>query len=131
MIRRFRKIYTEFGALSLAQTVLLMVGLILMGLCGVFLTDDYTAAIIAATSLPIGYLLRGLISDGIEYYRMGIPAGLLVYCVVRAVGHWLGMSHETDLLIITATTAVLFNLDFWAYSDPLTVSADNPKYRNG
>ena len=47
-----------------------------------------------------------------------------MYGVVLALGERFGLDRESQLLIITVTTVVLFDLQFWSLTDPSVVNVD-------
>jgi hypothetical protein len=64
-----------------------------------------------------GYFARARIVALIERIAVAVKAGLFVYGLVLFFGERAGIENDWQLLIITVTTALLFNLQFWAFSD--------------
>ncbi len=118
MVARFGRIYRVFGVSELIRTLILLVGLILMAVLGVAMHSSITAAEIAVGGLAIGWVLRNQIAQGAEYCAAMIRVGLVTYAIVLAAGSSLGLAPNLKLLIITATTVIIFNLRFWSLSDP-------------
>lgn len=109
----------------------MLVGLAGMALLDFFAFASLTAAVIAAAGLLAGFLLRGLISRGVEFYARVLPAGLFVYSAVLFLGEQLGLDRSALLAIITATTVVVFNLQFWSLSDPAVVNTERMRGAKG
>lgn len=122
MFGRFRRIRAEFGATAAARTAVLLVGLLGMAVFGWVSFSSPWPAVVAVVGLLLGFVLRGPIGSGVEYYSGVVPAGLFVYGLVLFGGERVGLSPEARLLIITATTAVVFGIQFWSLSDPSVVS---------
>jgi hypothetical protein len=72
----------------------------------------------------LGFLLRRKIADGAEHYPRVITVGLFVYPIILLLGDQLGLKQSTKLAIITVTTVLIFNLQFWSLSDPSIVNAE-------
>ena len=47
-----------------------------------------------------------------------MPVGLFIYAVVLFLGKQFGLDNGMQLLIITLTTVVIFDIQFWSLSDP-------------
>lgn len=125
MIDRFRRIKDEFGTTMLARTLLLVVGLIGMSAFGFFLFKSPWMLIVSVSGLGIGWLLRKTIVDQFEVLSWVMPIGLMVYGVVLFIGDKvLGSSGEMQLLIVTITTVVVFDIQFWSYSDPSIINTE-------
>jgi hypothetical protein len=128
-MNRFRRIQNEFGGKALLRTSVLLVGL-----CGVTLFDYFAfssirAGLIAIVGLALGWLFRWKIAQGVEYYRRAFSVGLFVYSVTLLLGDLVGLEHSTKLAVITATTVVIFDLQFWSLSDPSVINADRDTQR--
>lgn len=124
MLNRFQRIRTEFGTMILIRTTLLLVGLIAMTIFGFFAFSSLLAGVIAVTGLILGFLFRKQISTGIEYYSYAIPAGLFVYSIILFLGDRFGFENSVKLIIITVTTVIIFDLQFWSLSDPSVVNQE-------
>ena len=128
MISRFARIKDEFGTKVLLRILLLLLGLIGMSLLGWFALGNPWPAVISIAGLLIGWLLRRVILDHGESLTWGVPIGLTVFGIVAFAGERIfGISRETQLLIITLTTVVIFNIQFWWLSDPLVVKVNNDR----
>ena len=125
MLNRFCRIYSEFGAKAAVKVAVLIIGLVGMAVGGVIGFGSPWAAVISAVGLVLGFLLRRAIAKGIEAYSRVFQVGVFVYGIVLFIGERLGWEMETKLLIITATTAVVFNLQFWSLSDCSVVNTEH------
>ena len=121
-MKRFRRIQNEFGTTVLLRTCLLLIGLFGMALLDYFAFSRIRAGLITIVGLALGFLLRRLIVKGVEYYRRGIYIGLFVYSVTLLLGDLVGLENSTKLAVITATTVVIFDLQFWSLSDTSVVA---------
>jgi hypothetical protein len=125
MISRFTRIKNEFGTKVLVRIVLLLVGLVGMSLLGWFALGTLWPVGISIVGLLIGWLLRGAIVEHGGSLTWALPASLTVYGVVLFIGERiLGISRETQLLVITVTTVITFNIQFWWLSDPLVINVE-------
>jgi hypothetical protein len=125
MISRFARIRNEFGTSVLLRIVLLLLGLVGMSLLGWFALGTLWPVGISVAGLLTGWLLRGAIVDHGESLTWAVPVGLTVFGIVAFVGEkLLGISRETQLLIITATTVIVFNIQFWWLSDPNVINTE-------
>jgi hypothetical protein len=127
LLNRFRKIRQEFGTRAVVRLSVLLVGLVGMALLGAIAFASPWAAVVGAAGLALGFLLRRPIARGIEYYGVVIPAALFVYGIVLVLGDRVGLGDEAKLLIITATTVVVFDLQFWSLSDPSVMNPERPE----
>ena len=118
MIARFRRIHREFGTQGLLKTLLLLFGLVAMAVMGIVMLESFDAAAIAVVGLALGALARRPIAKRVELLPRVVHVGLFIYAVVLFLGGRFDMDNEVKLLIVTLTTVVLFNLQFWALSDP-------------
>ena len=121
---RFWRIRREFGVGILVRTALLLAGLFLMSLFDYFAFKSFRAGVIAAAGLALGFLFRRRIPEGVEFYPRLVSVGLFVYPVILFVGGLLGLGKSTQLAVITAVTAAIFDLQFWSLSDPSVVNAE-------
>jgi hypothetical protein len=124
MLDRFRRIRCEFGTSAVVRTSVLVIGLLCMSVLGLIMFSSLWTALIAAVGLTLGFLLRRPIASGVEYYSLTFRAGLFIYGVVLFLGEHFGLSQEAKLLIITATTVAVFDLQFWSLSDPSVVNTE-------
>jgi len=118
MIVRLRRIHHEFGMQGLLKTLLLLFGLVAMALMGIFMFGRFDAAVIAVAGLALGALARREIAKRALLLPKAVRAGLFVYAIVLFLGGQLGIDPAVKLIVITLTTVVLFDLQFWALSDP-------------
>ena len=93
-----------------------------MALLDYFAFSSIRAGLITIVGLALGFLLRRLIVKGVEYYRRGIYIGLFVYSVTLLLGDLIGLENSIKLAVITATTVVIFDLQFWSLSDTSVVA---------
>jgi hypothetical protein len=124
MLNRFCRIHREFGTSAVVRLSVLLIGLLGMALLGLIAFASAWATLVAAIGLALGVLLRQEIARGAKYYSRAIPASLFVYGIVLFLGERLGLDPEARLLIITATTVVVFDLQFWSLSDPSVVNTE-------
>lgn len=123
-MNRFRRIQNEFGAMASLRTSLLLIGLWGMALFDYFAFSSITAGLIAIVGLALGWLFRRKIAKGVEYYRRALTVGLFVYSIILLLGDLLGLENSTKLAVITATTVVIFDLQFWSLSDSSVTNAE-------
>jgi hypothetical protein len=120
---RFRRIREEFGVGTAIRTALLLAGLCAMPPFDYFAFKSFRAGVIAAAGLLLGFLFRRRIPEGAEHYPSIVSLGLFVYPIILFVSGLLGLGKSAQLAIITAVTAVIFDLQFWSFSDPSVVNA--------
>lgn len=118
MIVRLRRIHREFGMQALLKTLLLLFGLAAMSLMGIFMFGRFDAAVVAVAGVALGALARREIAQRAALLPKAVRAGLFVYAIVLFLGGQLGIDNALKLLVITLTTVVLFDLQFWSLSDP-------------
>jgi hypothetical protein len=126
MLNRFKRIQHEFGTKALIRTLLLLVGLIGMTLMGFFFFASILAGLIAMVGVVLGFLFRQQIAQGVEHYPRAVFIGLFVYGIILFLGDRLGLEKDAKLAIITATTVIIFDLQFWSLSDPSVVNTERP-----
>ena len=123
MISRFTRINNEFGTKVLLRIVLLLVGLVGMSLLGWFALGNLWPVGISIVGLLAGWLLRRVILEYGESLTWALPVSLTVYGIVLTIGErLLGLSREAQLFIITITTVIVFNIQFWWLSDPQVIN---------
>jgi len=126
MVQRFRRIKDEFGTMMFVRTLLMLVGLPFMAVLGWFGIETIWPTVIAVLGLVLGWLFRKQIVDNFENLSWAMPATLFIYGIVLFVGERiLGLSREAQIIIITTTTVIVFNIQFWALSDPEIVNTEN------
>ena len=123
-MNRFRRIQKEFGSKVLIRTSLLLIALFGMALFDYFGFSSIRASLIAAIGLVLGFLFRREIAKGVEYLPRIISVGLFIYPIILLLGDQLGIEKGVKLAIITATTVVIFDLQFWSLSDSSVVNAE-------
>lgn len=123
-MNRFRRIKNEFGVAALLRTSVLLIGLGALTLFDYFAFSSIRAGLIAIVGLTLGWLFRRKIPEGVEYYSRATSAGLALYSITLFLGGLLGLEHSAQLAIITATTVVIFDLQFWSLSDPSVMNAE-------
>lgn len=126
MFERFRRIRAEFGTKVVVRLSVLLVGLLGMVVFGLVALASAWPALLAGGGLLLGFLLREPIAWGVAYYTRAVSVGLFVYGIVLFLGDRLGLGPEGKLLIITATTVLIFDLQFWSLSHP---EVYNPEQR--
>lgn len=124
MINRFQRIRREFGTKVLLRIILLLVGLVGMTVFGYFAFSSLVAGIITFVGLVLGFLLRNQIAAGVEYYSRAIGAGLFVYGIILFLGDRLGIENNVKLAVITATTVIVFDLQFWSLSNAMIMNQE-------
>jgi hypothetical protein len=123
-MNRFRRIHNEFGTWALFRTCVLLVGLVGMTLFDFFAFSSIRAGLIAGVGLVLGFILRRKIPDGVEYYTRVFPVVLFIYPIVLFLGDRLGLDDSVKLAIITLTTVVMFDLQFWSLSDTSVINTE-------
>jgi hypothetical protein len=118
VFHRFHAIHIKFGKKALFKTLILFIGLVVMSAMGLLLFSSVGAMTISVVGLVLGYLLREQIARHTEQFPLFIRVGLLTYPVILFLGKQLGITHNVQLLIITLTTVILFDLQFWSLSHP-------------
>lgn len=127
MIDRFTRIHTEFGWGASARLVLMIVGLIGMSLLGVFAFGSWWPTIIAIIGIVLGFVLKRQIVDAFEWTTWALPIASVIYGVLLFVGERMGLSREVQLMLITLTTVVVLDLQFWSLSDPSIVKVEEKR----
>jgi uncharacterized membrane protein YjjP (DUF1212 family) len=124
MFNRFQRIQREFGTKDLLRIILLIVGLFAMTIFGYFVLSSIIASIITFVGLVLGFLLRKQIADGVQYYSRVVTVGLFIYGIIGFLGDILGIENNVKLAIITATTVIVFDLQFWSLSNPTVINQE-------
>ena len=128
MLKRLGRIKREFGTQALGRTLLLLIGLVGLSVFGVLGLQTPWPAVVTGVGLVIGWVLRATIVAHAERIFWVMPAALFIYGIVLFLGdRVLSMSGETQLLIITVTTVLLFDAQFWSLSEPDIVSTDSER----
>ncbi|MHB0958921.1 MAG: hypothetical protein ACYC0X_26580 [Pirellulaceae bacterium] len=118
MISRFRSIYRKFGMLALLRTLLLLFGLVGMAVLGIVMLGRFDAAVTAVVGLTLGAIFRRPIAERVELLTKVVPIGLFIYAIVIFLGKQFGLDNGMKLFIITLTTVVILDIQFWSLSDP-------------
>jgi hypothetical protein len=124
VLHRFQKIQRDFGTTALLKVILLLAGLVGLALLGLFAGDSLLAAYVALGGLVLGYFLRTLFAAGIEYYGSAFRTATIIYGIVLFLGDRLGLEPNWKVLIITVTTVIVFNFNFWGLSDPEVINLE-------
>ena len=125
ILQRFARIRREFGTKEFVRTIVLLVAVIGLALLGLFGFENPWAAFVAVVGLLLGWLMRKKIVELGESLLRALPVAFFVYGIVLFLGERvLGLSREAQLLIITLTTVISFNLQFWVLSDPTFVKTE-------
>lgn len=127
MIRRFTRIKREFGTVTFVRTVLLLFGLVGMSALGVFAFGSIWPPIASISGLALGWLLRRQIVEVFEWVSWGLPAAFFIYGILLFVGERFGLTREAQLIIMTITTVLVFDLQFWSLSDRSIVRIDDDR----
>ena len=125
MIDRFHRIHRMFGFGASSRVVLLLAGLAAMSFFGVLGFASWWPAVIATAGLVAGFLLRRQIVAAFEWTSWALPTALFIYGALLFVGEQVGLAREGQLLLITLTTAAVFDLQFWSLSDPSIVKVED------
>jgi len=125
MMQRFRRIKDEFGTTMLVRILVMLVLLPFMVALGWLGLETIWPAVIAVLGLVLGWLLRKQIVDNFEYLSWAMPATLFIYGIVLFVGEkFLGLTRVAQVMIITATTVIVFGIQFWSLSDPEIINTE-------
>ena len=125
MIKRLARVRREFGTVLFLRVLVLLAALIVMPVLGWFWLGTPLPAVVSIAGLLLGYALRAEIVDHRESLTWAVPIGLTVYGIVLTAGEkLLGFTHTTQLLIITITTVIVFDIQFWWLSDPEVINTE-------
>ena len=120
------RIRNEFGKVAFLRVVLMIIALIALPAIGYFGFSSFLPAAIIIVGSVIGFLLRRQVVDHFEWFRWALPSALFIYGVVLFIGERIiGMSKLTQLVTITAVTVIVFNIQFWALSDPSIIYSED------
>ncbi len=125
MIQRLQQIKIKFGKIVLIRILVLLVGLLLMSVLGLFWLSSFSSVTIAVSGYLLGFLLRNKIADRAEHYGQIISTGLFIYGIILFLGDRFGIENYLKLAIITTVTVIIFNLQFWSLSDPTVINLEN------
>lgn len=125
MISRFTKIHRKFGLGASVRMALLVVGLVGTSILGFTLLETWWPTAIAVGGVILGFLLRRQIVDIFEWTAWALPTALFVYGILVFIGERLGLSREAQLILITLTTVITFDLQFWSLSDPSIIKLED------
>ncbi|MES2626436.1 MAG: hypothetical protein V4628_14215 [Pseudomonadota bacterium] len=118
MLKRFTKIKNEFGNIVLSRILLVGIGMIVMSVAAVYFYQRHDMPLITIAITLIAFIYRVHISNYIGNLAGVFRIGFIVYGVILFLGDRLGIANDWKLFIITITTALVFNLQFWGLSDP-------------
>ena len=118
LLDRLDEIRFKCGTGDFIRISILCLGLIVLSVAGLVAFSSPWPAIAVATGWVLGFLFRKLIVRGFAYCSIVLRVGLIVYGIVIFVGDRIGLSLETKLLVITVTSVIVFNLQFWSVTDP-------------
>jgi hypothetical protein len=104
--------------LALLRTLLLLFGLVGMAVLGIVVLGRLDAAVTAVVGLILGAIFHRPIAERVGLLTKVVPVGLFIYTVVLFLGKQFGLDHGMKLFIITLTTVVIFDIQFWLLSDP-------------
>ena len=121
MLKRMIRIRRVFGTEAFLRILLLLIGKIGMSIGGWFFLSSLVPAAITAGGFIVGWTLRNQIAARIEIIPWTVKICLLAYGLVLFFGKQMDFDYITQLSIITATTALIFHLQFWSRSDPNVV----------
>lgn len=124
MLKRFARIYREFGRIALAKTLLMFFGLLGMAILDALWFASPFVLAIGVVGLAFGWLLRGIIVERMEWWAAGARVAFVIYGIVLFLGEQLGVSVRYRLIIIAVTTVVALNLEFWTLSDPAIINTE-------
>ena len=127
MINRFKRIKTEFGNKAFYKTLLLIIGMLLMAIVPVFYYKNPIFLLTVILGLFIGYMLRKQIVNLSELLPKITSIGLYGYGIILFIGDRIGINDESKILIITITTVIIFNFNYWVLSDKTIINLDNEK----
>ncbi len=125
MIKRFQRIKKEFGFFVFLRILVLVIGLLGMVILDFFAFSSLVVLLIALIGLIVGFFVKNQIPKGFEYYPKIVSGGLFVYGIVLFLGDRFGIENSWKLVIISITTVVIFNLQFWSLSDESVVNIEN------
>jgi hypothetical protein len=118
LLDRLDEIRLKCDTGDLIRISVLFIGLVVLAVVGLIFFSSPWPAIIVVTGWLLGFLFQKLIVRGVAYYSTVFRIGLIVYGIVLFVGDQIGLSLTTKCLIITITSAIVFNLQYWSISDP-------------
>lgn len=131
MLTRMNRIRINFGTEVLLRILILLMGALGMSIGGWVFLSSLVPAEIAISGFILGYILRRPIAARIEIIPAIVKTCLLIYGLVLLLSKRLGLDHITQLSIITATTILIFNLQFWSRSDPSVIPMTNSEDERG
>ena len=118
MIRRFQGVHSKFGFGATWRLLLLAGGMIVFSATGVLAFRSYREVIVNVGSLAVGYLLRDRISSYIVRHPTILNYLLVAYLLLIGYCWYSDWPQSIELAIINAATAIVFNVQFWTWSDP-------------
>lgn len=107
------------------RMLLLILGLIGMPVFGYFGFSSVLPTVIVGAGLVLGWLLRRQTVEHFEWFAWSLPAALFSYGIILFLGEQLlGLSKLAQLVVITAVTVIVFNIQLWSLSDPSIVNTE-------
>lgn len=125
MLQRILRIRNEFGMVALLKTALVGVGMLVMSIAGIYVFGRLDILLITIAITLAAFFCRGQIAGQVERLPGIFKLGLLVYGAILFFGDFLRISDSWTLFIITVTTALVFNMQYWALSDSRVYNASN------
>lgn len=119
------RIRQVFGTDALLRILILLIGMIGMSIGGWYFLSGLLPTAITAGGFMLGWILRNQIASRIEIIPGTVRICLFIYGLVLFVGNRMEFEYITQLSITTATTALIFHLQFWSRSDPNVVTITN------
>jgi hypothetical protein len=118
MLARMKRIRRVFGTEVFVRILILLIGAIGMSIGGWIFLSSVVPAEITVGCFTLGWILRKPIAARIESIPVVVKICLSIYALVLLGSKRLELDHITQLSIITGTTVLIFNLQFWSRSDP-------------
>jgi hypothetical protein len=123
MLKRLTRIRKKFGTGMFLRMLLLIFGLIAMPAFGYLGFVSILPAIVVVAGMALGWLLRRQTVDHFEWFAWALPAALFSYGIILFLGERvLGLTKLSQLVVVTAVTVIVFNIQFWSLSDPSIVN---------
>ena len=89
-----------------------------MSAAGIYFYNRVDILVITLAVTGITFLLHNQIANHAASLANIFKFGFIVYGLVLFLGDRLQIPNDWKLFVITLTTALVFNLQFWALSDP-------------
>ena len=131
MLARCKRIQQQFGTEVLLRVLFLLAGLVAMAIGGWHFLSSLIPTAIAAIGLFAGFALREYVVRNAESVPQLVKACLYNYALILLAAKLLDLGYLTQLSVITATTVLVFNLQFWSRSDPRVISLPDDDLQDG